>query len=139
MSQQIWGNKTQYFLLPQSNKGHFYLKALQLRLQLPLLLLLLLLLQLLNHLTGFLNNGIYMLHNIGGDSKYLSGFYQIVIHNNLNYHFDVLRITKGAYIKQFKRHITKTSSNFLLNKKYIQAYLMWTLYDKLLKPCQSFL
>ena len=65
-----------------------------------------------------------MLHNVGGDSKYLSGFYQIVIHNNLNYHFDVLRITKVAYIKHLKKHITKTWSIFLLNKKYVQAYLM---------------
>ena len=139
MSQQIWGSKTQYFLLTQSNKGQFYLKALQLRLLLSLLLLLILLLQLLNHVTGFLNNGICMFQNIRSDSKCLSGFYQIVIQNNLNYHFDVLCITKGVYIKQIIRHITKIWSVVQLNKKYIQAYLMWTLYDKLLKPCQSFL
>ena len=36
------------------------------------------------------------------------------------------------------RYVTKTSSVVLLNKKYIFSYLKCIVYDKLLKPRQSF-
>ena len=54
--------------------------------------------------------------------------------NELGCRADVCRITKGAHI----RYVTKTWSVVLLNKKYIYSYLKCIVYDKLLKPQQSF-
>ena len=55
--------------------------------------------------------------------------------NELDYRVDVCRITRGAPM----RYVTKTWRVFLLNKKkYIYSYLKCIVYDKLLKPRQSF-
>jgi len=60
--------------------------------------------------------------------------------NELDYCVDVCRITKGAHIEQAPvRYVTKTWSVILLNKKKnIYSYLKCIVYDKLLKPQQSF-
>jgi len=44
------------------------------------------------------------------------------------------RITYRAPV----RYVTKTCSVVLLNKKYIYCYIKCIVYDKSLKPCQSF-
>jgi len=58
--------------------------------------------------------------------------------NELDYRVDVCRITKGIY-RAPVRYATKTWSIVLLNlKKNIYSYLKCIVYDKLLKPRQSF-
>jgi len=60
--------------------------------------------------------------------------------NELDYRVDVCRITKGCTYRGPVRYVTKTWSVVLLNKKkkYIYSYLKCIVYDKLLKPRQSF-
>ena len=58
--------------------------------------------------------------------------------NELDYRGDVCRITCLAHIEEAVRYVTKTWSVVLLNKKNIYSYLKCILYDKLLKPRQSF-
>jgi len=54
--------------------------------------------------------------------------------NELDFRVDVCRITFRAPV----RYVTKNWSVVLLNKKYIYSYLKCIVYDKLLKPRQSF-
>ena len=59
--------------------------------------------------------------------------------NEFDYRVDVCRITNVAHIEHHIRYVTKTWSVVLLNKKkYIYSYLKCIVYDKLLKPPQSF-
>jgi len=59
--------------------------------------------------------------------------------NELHYRVDVCRITNGAHIEHLYGMWQKLGSVVLLNKKiYIYCYLKCTVYDKLLKPRQSF-
>jgi len=57
--------------------------------------------------------------------------------NELDYRVDVCRITKCAY-RATVRYVTKTWSVVLLNEKNTFSYLKCIVYDKLLKPRQSF-
>ena len=58
--------------------------------------------------------------------------------NELVYRVDVCRITKGCTYRAPVRYVTRTWSVVLLNKKNIYSYLKCIVYDKLLKPRQSF-
>ena len=60
--------------------------------------------------------------------------------NELDFRVDVCRITKGCTYRAPVRYVTKTWSVVLLNKKIhrIYCYLKCIVYDKLLKPRQSF-
>jgi len=60
------------------------------------------------------------------------------VRNELDYHVDVCRITKGAHIEHLYGMQQKLGVLFYKIKKHIYCYLKCIVYDKLLKPWQSF-